>query len=82
MNDDKSVAVYFWFVAQTISQLSANHYRILVPSKWLVPTPPKSYQMFFQDVTHSIVTSDKLLVGMRRASSALTFNQRTLTSMP
>ena len=65
------MALYFIYsysglILQTCStnlQPSPNLLNNPAPSKWLAPAPPKSYQMFYQNVTHSNVNSCK--VGMR-----------------
>src|SRR5215207_4694606 len=58
MND-----VYFRFVPQTHFQPSFNPLNNAAPSKWLTPTPRKSYKMFFQMVTHSLPTSNIIFIG-------------------
>ena len=55
--------IYFRFVPQTNLQPSHNLCQSSPPSKWLAPTRRKSYQMFFQNVTHFISTSNMMLKG-------------------
>ena len=53
-------------ILQTCStnfQPCANQLNNRAPSKWLTPTPRKSYQMFFQKVTHSLLTYYMIAIG-------------------
>src|SRR5689334_8045726 len=63
-------SVYFKFVGKPISNHPSTPCSNFSPAK-LVPTPRKSYKMFFQNATHFLPKSVMLLVGMRRASSVL-----------
>ena len=50
--------------SSTEYQPSTNPLNNSTPSIWLVPTPRKSYKMFFQNVTHYLPTSFIISIGL------------------
>jgi len=54
-----------------IFQLSTNQLNNPAPSKWLTPTPSKSYKMFFQNVTHCLTIWAIIAMGLCLDSLAL-----------